>query len=227
VVDAAATHPEIRLLKLPRIADPEVSPEIDARWAVCSPESVSDFSAVAYHFGVRLQKELGGVAIGLIDIARGGTIVETWVPRESLLADEEMRPIVQVYEESLSRFDEALARHEEALNIWRQTMPPPDPGNSGFAAGWASAELDDSAWPFMTIPCWWHRGNNDFSGVLWFRKEIELPAEFAGRDLTLSLGSCDKSDNTYFNNIEVGGIPPHVEDSWQERHRRARFLKHQ
>ena len=214
VIAEAAAHPEIRLIKLPRIADPVVSQEIDARWAVCSPESVSDFSAVAYHFGLRLQQELG-VAIGLIDIARGGTIVESWTPRETLLADDEMRPIVKAYEESLPRFDELMSRHEAAVKVWRQTMPPADPGNTGYAAGWANPELDDSSWPLMTIPCWWHRGNNDFSGVLWFRTEVVVPAELAGSNLTLSLGACDKSDNTYFNNVEVGGIPPQVEDSWR------------
>lgn len=54
-------------------------------WDVCSPQSVEEFSAIGYTFARRLHMATG-VPIGMIDISRGGTCVETWTPIEGLRA---------------------------------------------------------------------------------------------------------------------------------------------
>ena len=54
-----------------------------AQWEVCSPQTVRAFSAVAYYFGRRLQKELN-MPIGLICNAVGGSPTEAWVDRRTL-----------------------------------------------------------------------------------------------------------------------------------------------
>ena len=43
-----------------------------------------------------------------------------------------------------------------------------------------------------------------FDGVMWVRKEIEIPASWAGKDIQLSLGAIDDNDITYWNGIEIG-----------------------
>ena len=50
---------------------------VEGEWIVCSPESISEFSAVAYFFGKKLHKELG-VPIGLIHSSWGGSPAESW-----------------------------------------------------------------------------------------------------------------------------------------------------
>lgn len=52
-------------------------------WEPCSPDSVRFFSAIGYTFGRRLHMA-ARVPIGLVDISRGGTCVETWTPIEVL-----------------------------------------------------------------------------------------------------------------------------------------------
>lgn len=52
-------------------------------WSASSPESVPDFSAVAYFFGRKLLMETG-VPVGLIARAQGGTPVEWWTPIDKL-----------------------------------------------------------------------------------------------------------------------------------------------
>ena len=37
-----------------------------------------------------------------------------------------------------------------------------------------------------------------FSGLVWFRKTIDIPAGWAGKDLILNLGVIDDNDFTYF-----------------------------
>jgi sialate O-acetylesterase len=208
---ADADHPQIRLLKIPRIPHPEPPQHIDAQWHVCSPKVASDFSHVAYFFGLNLQRKLN-VPIGLIDAARGGTPVEAWTPRENLLADPEMAPIFAKYEYSLTHEADLVAQQRELAKTWQ---PPTDPGNTRHAEGWADPATDISAWPLMTLPCWWQFGGLKLHGSVWFRKEIDVPSHLAGHPLTLHLGACDKTDITYFNNVQVGSIPIDLPDAWR------------
>ena len=48
-----------------------------ADWKICRPKTVGDFSAVLYHFGLRLHKELD-VPLGLINSSWGGSPIEPW-----------------------------------------------------------------------------------------------------------------------------------------------------
>jgi len=52
-------------------------------WAVCSPDTVLNFSAVGYFFGRELHNELN-VPIGLINTSWGGTVCEAWTSEEAL-----------------------------------------------------------------------------------------------------------------------------------------------
>jgi sialate O-acetylesterase len=77
---AAAKRPTIRLFSMDRDMPDAPREFAKARWDVCSPQNVGDFSAVAYFFGLELQQKLD-VPIGLIDSSWGGTRAEAWIPR--------------------------------------------------------------------------------------------------------------------------------------------------
>ena len=55
----------------------------ETSWTVCSPETASQFSAVAYYFGKMLQDSLQ-VPVGLICNAVGGSPTEAWIDRRTL-----------------------------------------------------------------------------------------------------------------------------------------------
>jgi len=74
---ASANHPRIRLFNVPRVQAKEPAKDVKAKWTVCSPSTVPDFSAVLYYFGLKLQKELD-VPIGLINSSWGGSPIEPW-----------------------------------------------------------------------------------------------------------------------------------------------------
>ncbi len=44
---------------------------------------------------------------------------------------------------------------------------------------------------------------NGFDGIVWVQKEIDVPAEDAGKPMTLKLGAIDDEDVTYLNGVEV------------------------
>ena len=43
----------------------------------------------------------------------------------------------------------------------------------------------------------------NFDGVVWFRRSLEIPAEWIGKPLKLNLGMIDDEDITYFNGVEI------------------------
>ena len=83
---AAADHPEIRLFTVEHdLSDTPKADVTSGGWRVCSPETVADFSAVAYFFGRALHDSLG-VPVGLIHSSWGGTPAEAWTGRAALAA---------------------------------------------------------------------------------------------------------------------------------------------
>ena len=78
---AAADHPSIRLFDVPKHIK-QNQPQQDAQeadWKICSPKTISGFSAVGYYFGRKLNQELN-VPIGLVGANWGGQRIEPFTP---------------------------------------------------------------------------------------------------------------------------------------------------
>lgn len=85
-----AHYPEIRFFQVAQqIAD---APQDDLRgkWVVCTPETMADFSSVAYFFGRELHKKLE-VPVGLINSSWGGTPVEVWIEKRLINEDDQLK----------------------------------------------------------------------------------------------------------------------------------------
>jgi len=114
---AAANHPQIRIFNVSRQVAFKHAPPPLAKWQVCSPQTVKDFSAAGYYFGIELEKELR-VPIGLINSSYGGSQAEAWTPVEYLLASDDLHPTVErtkIWNEERPR---VRAEYDEALNKW-------------------------------------------------------------------------------------------------------------
>ncbi len=115
---AAANHPLIRLFNVSRQVAFKRAPPPLATWQPCSPQTIKQFSAAGYYFGVELERELR-VPIGLINSSYGGSQAEAWTPVEYLLASEDLRPTVErkkIWDEERPR---VRADYDEALKKWR------------------------------------------------------------------------------------------------------------
>lgn len=112
---AAANDPEIRMINFPQVGSQEpIWSHDERRWMVCSPETVSQFSAVGYFFGRQLHQTLG-VPVGLINNAWGGSAAEAWVPREVLAENEAMYgPLLERWQQTEQQA--AALREAEQLN---------------------------------------------------------------------------------------------------------------
>jgi sialate O-acetylesterase len=90
---SAAKYPKIRFFNVANAIAKEPQTDCDGRWCACSPNTVGDFSAVAYFFGRELHEHLDQ-PIGLIDASWGGSLCEAWMSREALSADPDFEQIL-------------------------------------------------------------------------------------------------------------------------------------
>ncbi len=127
-VKAGAKHPDIRLFTVQKRTAPHpITDQNDlkhfTKWVECSPETVGTFSAVAYHFGVKLQKELG-VPVGLIHSSWGGTPAQAWTSLEALEAEPSLRHYADAYRTAVKQYEsydpkKAQEQYEKAYADWK------------------------------------------------------------------------------------------------------------
>jgi sialate O-acetylesterase len=216
---AAADWPSLRMFKVAARAAQQPESEVEGAWAVCSPETAADFSAVGYFFARELQ-QARGVAIGIIDSTWGGTCIEAWISLEALAPALPELPAQQAALAAQLRDLPRLQReYERAFVGWQREHLPGDDSNLGLARGWARPDLDDHAWPLMPLPGYWQARGLGFNGVVWFRTFVDIPESFAGKELVLSLGALDDFDDTYFEGEAVGKTPPGALNAHQLRRR--------
>ena len=91
---AVADNPMIRLFNVNHKVADTPQEDCEGQWAVCTPDSVAGFSAVAYFFGRHLETKLK-VPVGLIGTNWGGTRAEAWTSNRGLEREEDFAPILE------------------------------------------------------------------------------------------------------------------------------------
>ena len=201
---AQANYPQLRLFTVPKLIASEPQTQVTGHWQACTPESVANggwngFSAVGYFFGRDLVREVK-IPIGLIHTSWGGTIAEAWTSAEALKTMDDFRAAVEGFEQSTKELKKGTTDHEQQMAAWYAKNDP------GTASGWEAQGFDSSAWKTMQLPINWERaGLPDFDGIVWFRREFDLPEAWANKDVMLHLGPVDDMDTTWVNGTKVGG----------------------
>ena len=215
---AQANYPEIRLFTVEKNTSPSLLDDVKGHWVITTPETVGQFSAVGYFFGRELYQTLK-TPIGLIHTSWGGTPAEAWTSYETLSANSDLKPIIERYQESLKSLPDRQRDYERTMAQWEQKNIYADPGNKGEALGYAGASLNITDWKKMNLPQYFETTGPDIDGAIWFRKEIDVPQSWAGKDLVLSLPPIDDYDTTYFNGTRVGGIGKETPNSYEKPRR--------
>jgi len=202
--------PEMRLLTVTNGADLGQAFDIQGEWKPATPETLTDFSAVAGYFGRRLH-EILKVPVGLICNAWGGTRVQAWMSREALMLEPEGAAEIAFLESQLWNTKGArLPTFQE----WEATVVPRGDKNIGLPQGWASPDFDDSGFDTMEQPTYWNLQGHNYNGIFWFRRTVEIPDHWVGRELQLSLGAIDKHDETWVNGCLVGAMGRETKNVW-------------
>lgn len=169
------------------------------KWVKANPQYVLDFSAVGYFFAKELYDKYQ-VPIGLINSSLGGSPAQAWLSEESL------KQLPGYYDEAKRFRDDSLIEEiessdQERMNDWYSKL---DKKDEGFKT-WYKPDVDLSDWPRMNVPGHWSDTDlGDVNGVVWFRKDLELPSSLAEKKAELILGAIVDADSTFINGIYVG-----------------------
>ena len=213
----AKDYPNIRIFHVQNTTatlPTDVIPVRHGGWQMCDAETIRDFSAAAYYFGKELNENLD-IPIGLIETCWGGTLAEAWTSGESL---KKMPYFASRIDEAASlplTEEERTEKFYRDIDRWREDIKSSDPAYSDGRLVWGALDFNDSDWAEMESPGFVQdSGVPNFSGYLWMRKTVDIPASWAGKELSLDLAMIDDNDFTYFNGVEVG----HIEGCLAHRH---------
>jgi len=203
---AAADYPQIRLIDVKNAVAfrPQAEMQSDG-WKICSPETAGNFSAVAYFFARDLHQRYK-VPVGLITSEWGGTPAEAWASGEALRAFPGFSEQIAQMANDKSDLAKQMAEYDTQREAWLKASGDQDRGYLPGGKTWADAGFDAAGWPKMPLPGLWERADGlpDYDGVVWYRRELDVPAAAAGKPITLHLASIDDADSTFFNGVKVG-----------------------
>lgn len=215
-IATAGRFPAIRLLYVARGTSfgkkmPDV---VSAGWQICTPQSVADFSALGYFWGRDLHREIG-VPIGLINANYGGTPIESWMEQEAFLRIHLPDFARSAAGKPALDYAAILQKKGQALLKWEEKFVKDHAKYKEKAASWKNKEISEpEKWQNISIPSHFTHARIYRNGVIWLRRDVDVPPELAGQDLTLSLGPIDNYDETYFNGVKVGGMGNDIAKAW-------------
>lgn len=194
---AASSYPDIRLFTVKKAMRFSEKEDVEAEpWAVCGPSSSGDFSAVAYFFARKLVTDIN-IPIGLIHTSWGGTNIEAWTSWDVMSKTADYSKV------DLQKMQAERTEVDKRQQAFQQSLQ----NDKGDAEKWYEPANAGTGWKNIHLPKVWEQteiGNAD--GIVWFKKEFELPPAAAGKKYTLSLGPIDDDDVTYINGKQVGAI---------------------
>lgn len=164
-------------------------------WAVCSPASFGDFTAVGFFFAREVYQKTG-VPIGLLHSSWGGSQVESWISKEAMLSSDVLRDYAQSLPRSWVEADQRLER-----SIKKKLLGNPDANPSlEEEKKYRQADYDFSQW-LTADPMWqwdwkgvWAWRGNGFMG-----KMVEIPADMSEQMTTLGLAENFSHNEVYIN----------------------------
>lgn len=203
----SADLPNIRSFTVTRqVSSSPLANTLPSQWQVCTPQHAAYFSAVAYFFAKEIhQREK--IPIGIIHASWGGTFIEAWTGLESISPHPDFTALADSFRlrRSTPRSIEAKEKkYSREYDEWKKKIQGLDPGYTGR---WFSPEFTPAGWSTLIAPGFWEsQGLKDYDGIVWMRKEINVPASLAGKNLLLNLEVIDDYDITWFNGVEIGSM---------------------
>lgn len=197
---ATSTNANIRHFLVPDQYDLQ-HPQTDlsgGQWLEANPKNLLEFSGLAYFFAKELYDKYK-IPIGIINAALGGSPVQAWISEEAL------KNFPSYYEEAqqnknLERLKEIESRENKAVAAWYKQLNEKD---EGYQQNWKQASADNS-WKQLMVPGYWADTDSSFNGVVWFKKEIDVPVKMAGKPAKIEMGRIVDADSVFINGRFVG-----------------------
>ncbi len=196
---ANANYPEIRQFKIPNVTN-LTGPQKDlpgGSWKWADSENVRDFSAVAYFFAEALYQKYH-VPIGIINASWGG------IPIESMMSEESLKSFPDILKTIEKNKDTAYVNGANR-KAFAAMSSMPHPEDIGLTQKWFSPSYQPKEWHRIAIPGFWaDEGAKNLNGVVWYRREIDVPASMTNVPAKVFLGRIVDADELYINGVKVG-----------------------
>jgi len=198
---ATANYPEIRNFFIPTStnlngAQADLPP---GAWKEANPTDVLTFGAVAYFFAMKIYSKYK-VPIGIINASVGGTPIEAWISKEGFY---EFPEILKTIEQNMD------STYVASLKSSGKSSEQPKLKDKGLLENpkWMEESYPPKGWNDINIPGYWEdQGVRNLDGVVWYRKEIEVPASMTNVTAKLFMGRIVDADFVYINGKQVGNI---------------------
>jgi sialate O-acetylesterase len=196
---ASANYPEIRQFKTPYVTN-LINPQDDlsgGAWKWANPTDANDFSAVAYFFAKALYQKYH-VPIGIINASWGG------VPIEAMMSEDALKDFPSILKTVEKNKDTAYVNetNRKAFSAM-QSMPKTE--DKGITEKWFDTSYQPKNWRTITVPGYWEdQGVKDLDGVVWYRREFDVPAPMTNITAKVFLGRIVDADELYINGTKVG-----------------------
>jgi len=151
----------------------------DAKWHSGVASDVLNWTSLAYFFAQEAYAH-NKVPVGMLVSSLGGSAIESWISQEHL-----------------KEFPR-LVLDKDALNGMKAAEKDKGSGQ------WNRKEFDDSSWHTMNVPGTWKANGINTKGIVWHRKDFELPASMDRKHAKLYLGTLVDSDSVFVNGHFVG-----------------------
>ncbi|CCH00335.1 protein of unknown function DUF303 acetylesterase putative [Fibrella aestuarina BUZ 2] len=196
---AQANYPQIRQFWVPTLTNLQ-GPQTDVpngQWKKAVGDDVRPFSAVAYFMAKKLHQYYK-VPIGIINASVGGTPIEAWISEAGFSELPTQKATIEKNKDTT--YINSLTRRAPAT----RPAPPVDLGMNG-PAKWYETSYTQKGWRPINMPGYWEdQGIKDLNGVVWYRREIDLPASMTGKAAKVFLGRIVDADELYINGKPVG-----------------------
>ncbi|AMP99864.1 hypothetical protein AY601_2990 [Pedobacter cryoconitis] len=197
---AAANYPAIRQYWVPTttsLAGPKESLPQHS-WKSANPKDINEFSVVAYFFAKQLFIKYG-IPIGIINSSVGGSSIEAWTSEEGLKNNAELTAVITRNKDT--SFVNGINRKALASPGKRKEA---DQGLAGDVK-WYETQYQPKGWRNINIPGYWEdQGIRDLNGVVWYRRELDVPADMAGMTVRIHMGRIIDADKFYINGQLIG-----------------------
>lgn len=195
-------NPAIRTFKITEHTDYHgpLSDHLSGEWKEVREETILDFSATAYFFA-REYCQLTKVPVGLINASLGGSRIESWMSRQMLTGYDELLALADRYADD-AFVAGRVRQNEQNHTEWLERLYQKD---LGMQESWEQEAVDLGQWKELEVPCFFRNTSlAGFIGSVWLRRIFMVPAEFAGKEAHLWLGTMVDSDKVYVNGVLVG-----------------------
>lgn len=197
---ANANYPDIRNFFVQTLTDLN-GPKDDfpaGKWLQANPKDVLSFGALTFYFARDLYEKYK-VPIGIINSSVGGTPIEAWISESGYKDFGDIEKIISQNKDT-SFVNAASIRPMAMLNR-------PKVQDTGLVEHWESADYQPKGWRNFNIPGYWEdQGLKDLNGVVWFRREFEVPQSWLGKPVKLYMGRIVDADEMYVNGKKIGNI---------------------